>query len=593
MSARSIRIAVFVLAAVLVAGGVTRQLVSSSRHKGSPAPPLKRPPWEWPGRPETYIRDVDRSETVHDRYASDVKSFFVKGLKAREWQIASEGMTDDFRGGLPAIDGGATVAKGRFEIREFDAACDATMDRRVFLEAIRSYVETWTSIDRATWKTFEFLLDPSEDRAWIRLHFQLAGRHRDGTRDELQGVMNGEVVHAGNRWKLRRLVLEQGCWIRAQTQAFIDVTDTSGFHFNESEENRQLSQAVINARAFRISGGLSCIDANGDGFPDLLATSVNRSSILFLNDGAGGFIRSAGPAKAGEGTYHFLVVDLDGDGRHEAVSTDVSIQRRGEAELSLYRLIGDKWALVPGALKFKVDPAVRRSAFHALACSDVNQDGRLDLFVGGYATNLSGQSEFNLVSAFDGADNLLFLNQGNLHFSEESQERGIHGTQYTLAAKFFDFDGNGTEDLLELNDFGPNVLWENQGHGRYREAKNHPLASNSEFHMGVTIADIDNKGSWSVYVSNMYSHAGNRIVPLSEGLEQGTKKTALHMALGNQLFQRSSPDEPWRDTAPARGVNWADWAWSCNFFDLDNDGDRDLFVTNGYTSNEDPAAPDW
>jgi hypothetical protein len=111
--------------------------------------------------------------------------------------------------------------------------------------------------------------------------------------------------------------------------------------------------------------------------------------------------------------------------------------------------------------------------------------------------------------------------------------------------------------------------------------------------MGVTIADWDNSGRWSMYISNMYSHAGNRIVPLAAALGDDYRQIALVLARGNQLYERDAESGAWKETAVERGVNWADWAWACLFFDPDNDGDKDLFVANGYTSHEDRQAPDF
>ena len=115
----------------------------------------------------------------------------------------------------------------------------------------------------------------------------------------------------------------------------------------------------------------------------------------------------------------------------------------------------------------------------------------------------------------------------------------------------------------------------------------------SNYTMGVAIADWDNTGTWSMYISNMYSHAGNRIVPLVKGISPEMKDLATMLAQGNQFYEADASLKSWKEDAQERGVNWADWAWACLFFDIDNDGDRDIFVTNGFTSNADKNAPDY
>lgn len=593
MPSKPLRLGLAVLAIGVVLAPVVWHLLARSVRFPQPLPRETGESWTWPARPKVFVQDYARSENVHDSYARDVKSRLDKGLRAQDWSLAREALTEDFRGGFPAPEAGTRALNRGAVIHDYSEPAPADLDRDAFVAVLRDHQEGWTHVERTTWRTFEFLLDPDGQRAWIRLHFQIAGPVTSDGRVDVQAVLSGEVRRSGETWKVRRLALERGCRIEFEASPHVDVTDAVGFHFNESEENRKLSQATINARAQKFTGGLSAIDFNGDGFWDLLASSINRPSVLFQNDGHGGLHRVPAPGAEDRGVAHFLLADLDGNGTLEAVGTDVTGFENGEAELSLYTATPDGWRRVPGALRFQVPLTVRRVENYCLVACDVDRDRRLDIFVGGYSTNLSGQQEFNTIAAYDGCDNLLFMNRGELRFTEESGPRGLRGTQYTLAAKFFDLDGDGDEDLYELNDFGPAILWVNDGKGNFQELRGHPLAVDAAYHMGITIADWDNTGDWSLYVSNMYSHAGNRIVPLASAIGEELRNTALVIARGNQMFERPGATGAWQETASARETSWADWAWSCNFYDIDNDGDRDLFVTNGYTSHEDASAPDW
>lgn len=251
--------------------------------------------------------------------------------------------------------------------------------------------------------------------------------------------------------------------------------------------------------------------------------------------------------------------------------------------------------LLSRALEFQTVPGLEQTDALSVTPGDVNGDGLLDLFFAGYETNRSREvMRFNRVDADDGADNLLFINRGGLRFSEESDARGITGTQYTYVAQFFDFDADGDLDLFEGNDYGPNVLWDNQDGGIFRALPDHPLARDPNYTMGVSIGDWDNSGRWSVYVSNMYSHAGNRVVSLARStMTEGMQAQIRLLAEGNQFFVPAARTDTLADAAQLLGVNEAGWAWGCVFYDLDNDGDKDIFVTNGNTSFSDPAAPDF
>ena len=144
--------------------------------------------------------------------------------------------------------------------------------------------------------------------------------------------------------------------------------------------------------------------------------------------------------------------------------------RDGEAWMGIHTRRDGEWVYLPpraGVRQPARRPAQRGAV--SLAAGDVNGDGRLDLFLGGYQTNRSGSpGVFNRVDANDGADNLLFVNHGGLRFTEESDARGVTGTRYTYVAQFFDFDADGDLDLFEGNDFGRNVVWDNRGGGAFR-----------------------------------------------------------------------------------------------------------------------------
>ena len=121
----------------------------------------------------------------------------------------------------------------------------------------------------------------------------------------------------------------------------------------------------------------------------------------------------------------------------------------------------------------------------------------------------------------------------------------------------------------------------------------HPLARDTGNTMGVTLADWDNTGEWSIYLSNMYSHAGHRVVRLADSVGDEMQSRLAVLTRGNQLFSRAAGDGAWRERGAPLGVNEAGWAWASLFYDLDNDGDKEIFVTNGNTSHEDPEAPDF
>ena len=113
--------------------------------------------------PAAWVTDLDRSEAAQEEAAKAVKSTFVKGLAVRDWALAASGMTDDFRGSFPEPGAGAAVPGGPFAIRQYGSEGLTRLGREDFLAVMRRHVDGLVAIERTTWRTFQFLLDPGGD----------------------------------------------------------------------------------------------------------------------------------------------------------------------------------------------------------------------------------------------------------------------------------------------------------------------------------------------------------------------------------------------------------------------------------------------
>jgi len=321
-----------------------------------------------------------------------------------------------------------------------------------------------------------------------------------------------------------------------------------------------------------MGAGVSVVDVNNDGWPDLYFTNsrFGAPNALYLNHGDGTFgdvARQAGIAdvnRPGEGVSMGAVWgDFDNDGLE-----DLLIYKWGY--IQLFKNLGNlrfqdvteaaglrQWMNSNGAIWF-----------------DYDRDGLLDLYVTGYfrsdidlwhvKTTRIMENSFEF--AQNGGKNRLFHNLGGGRFEDVTDQMGVGSTRWTLAAAAADFNGDGWPDLFLANDYGPEELYVNQDGKRF-VLQRAGLESDSKSGMSASLGDVLNRGRMDVFVTNIS--------------ERG------YLFQGNNL-RLNFLSELGRFEQGANGSVLADagWAWGAQLGDLDNDGRNELFIANGYVSGD-------
>lgn len=216
---------------------------------------------------------------------------------------------------------------------------------------------------------------------------------------------------------------------------------------------------------------------------------------------------------------------------------------------------------------------------------DYDRDGRLDLFVGGYFhedVNLWNLKTTRMMPesfeyAKNGGRKYLFRNLGDGRFQDVTAEAGIDSRRWALAACAADLRGTGYPDIFIANDYGVSELFINEGGKRFREVgKASGVGFAPKSGMNAAVGDILNQGRFAIYVSNISQ----------EGI----------LIQGNNLWvpRESKPGEIPRYENMARdtGVELGGWSFGAQFGDLNNDGNLDLYLVNGYVS-ADPNRDYW
>jgi hypothetical protein len=316
-------------------------------------------------------------------------------------------------------------------------------------------------------------------------------------------------------------------------------------------------------------------DFDNDGDPDLFLGSARpsapagRSARFFRNDG-GVFVDASaawlGELRAGPVTS-IAGADYDGDGWLDVYLSTLasreihkSLRRReAKAKSPVFAL-----PLHDAALEALVSPEILdglRSRVRPLGNSVVL-----------WRTELPGPP------------NLLLRNTGR-GFVRSPVAEGVEGWRNTFQASWADYDGDGDPDLYLANDFSPNHLYRNDGAVGFTDVTTASGTTDQGFGMGVTWGDYDEDGDLDLYVANMYSKAGKRVmsgyeaaqVPVEPRLKDSARGNTLLRNEGDGRFTRVSTAGP-----PGAAVAKGGWAWGVTFLDPDADGRLDLYSPCGW-----------
>jgi hypothetical protein len=341
---------------------------------------------------------------------------------------------------------------------------------------------------------------------------------------------------------------------------------------------------------------VSSVDFDQDGFDDLFLTDRWQPPQLLRNKGNGTFedvTTSSGIDVSGMVTCaYFFDYDNDGD---------------ADLFLGLSMVKSLFYENVNGTFKLhdEVNEVLKDTRFvNAVSVADINRDGLLDLYLSTYATGTGpiddwigfitrqkDQLKTRLkIERFDkfvnrgGPPNIVLMNHGKtfewITISDEiKQYRGSYQSSW------MDYDDDGDLDLYVCNDFSPDVFLRNDTSQGSFELKFVDVTAETiptmdmGFGMGCSWGDFDNDADLDLYVSNMYSKAGNRIVDQIEGSDPRLKVAAHgNFLFENQggIFRQIAGDEKQQQHVARVG-----WSFGGQFADFDNDGELDIYVPSG------------
>ena len=388
------------------------------------------------------------------------------------------------------------------------------------------------------------------------------------------------------------------------------ATKTGIGFVNRILEKKELN--IFNYRNFYNGGGVAIGDVNNDGWADVYVTSNFEQNKLYLNKGAKTpWQFEDATEKAGVGgtkawSTGVTFADVNGDGLMDIYvcnSGNIKGDSRGN-ELFINQGIGPDGT--PKFAEKAQEYGVVDGGFstHA-AFFDYDRDGDLDMYLLNNSftpiDKLGYQNFRNLRDKLGG--DKLFRNETIKDtqnpqatatvFTDVSEQAGIYGSLigFGLGITIGDVNQDNWPDIYISNDFYErDYLYLNQQNGTFKESLEASMNHISASSMGADIADINNDGLLDIFVTDMLPQSDVRLKTTSvfEGdditkfkLKQGYWHQYMHnmLHLNTSLTGNKMPN--FVEVAQFAGVHATDWSWGALIFDMDSDGNKDIFVANG------------
>ena len=340
-----------------------------------------------------------------------------------------------------------------------------------------------------------------------------------------------------------------------------------------------------------LGGGVAAGDFNNDGLEDLFFSGNMVPNKLYLNQGDFQFkdiSESAGIQGDNRWYSGVSLIDINKDG-----FLDIYIAVGGENEPNnnvLYINNQDNtFSEKAEAYGIDDDGYSMHSTFF-----DYDKDGDLDLYVANYPpTSFTAPVDYYkyMIDNHEDRDSdHLYRNDGD-RFVDVTKESGISNFGLSLGVVASDFNNDGNPDLYISNDFNaPDFMYINNGDGTFTNEILSSLQQTSFFGMGVDAADFNNDGWVDIFQLDMNAADNFRSKANMSSMNPEVFYQSVALGLHHQYMQNSLQlnQGNLNDSSPAfsniarwSGVSSTDWSWGGLFADFDNDGWKDLYVTNG------------
>ncbi|MEO7044874.1 MAG: VCBS repeat-containing protein [Ferruginibacter sp.] len=394
-------------------------------------------------------------------------------------------------------------------------------------------------------------------------------------------------------------VFATGCKQKNEGQLFTSLTSNeTGIKFSNDIDETKMPGNALNEFAY-MGGGVGIIDVNNDGLKDIFFCGNQVSSKLYLNKGNNHFedITQSAGITTSDWITGVSVVDINADG-YDDIYLCTYGKTLGTHSRNLLFINQHNNTFKEEAAEYGLaDTSYSTQA----AFFDYDKDGDLDMYLSNYMLNASYSANYLFkkdLSGYSGANDKLYRNDGfkNGHpvFTDVSMQAGIKEDGYGLGVSVCDFNMDGWPDIFVCGDFVSNDdLWLNNKNGTFTNVLDAATKHQSYSSMGCDAADINNDNKFDFASVDMmpednyrkkqsFSFMNYDRYNQERSLGYSPEFMRNMLQLNNGNYKRGDTSIPFfSEIGQLAGISETDWSWSILFADFNNDGYKDVHITNG------------
>ena len=354
-------------------------------------------------------------------------------------------------------------------------------------------------------------------------------------------------------------------------------------NLNETYEFNFLNYAYI-----YIGGGVSVGDVNNDDLPDIYFSSNQESNKLYLNKGDFVFediTASAGVSDLDGWSAGTSMIDINNDGYLDIYVCKAGALKDNDLRRNKLYINQKDNTFKESAAEYGLDhPGFSTQSYFF----DYDKDGDLDMYLVNHRPDFQNNTKIDSQiqnAIYETSSDQLFRNDGNT-FTKVSSEAGVLNKAWGLSAAIGDFNNDNWPDIYVANDYlEPDILYINNQDGTFKNEVLDRMKHISFNSMGSDYADINNDLLPDLMVLDMLAEDHKRGKENMASMSTENFRTMVNVGYHHQymanVLQLNNGDGSYSDIGQLAGITKTDWSWAPLIADFDNDGHKDVFISNG------------